>query len=138
MYATSSSPSPKNNASSSAGCICGRRMPSRRYMLRGKFGCGSPPRRERRTAAEAAETEGVVLATLTSLAREQQALQQENDPVERFLGLLGGVLGSGRGHIACANHPDRPPSAGDARAFGWRRDHAGTWYAQGPCVGWVG
>jgi hypothetical protein len=88
------------------------------------------------TAAEAAEAEGAVLATLRSLAREQQALQQENDPVERFLELLGGVLGSGRGHVTCASHPDRPPNAGDARAFGWRRDHGGTWHPQGPCVGW--
>jgi Domain of unknown function (DUF927) len=89
------------------------------------------------SSAEADVIAGEVWATVTALGKEQQDLQRADDPVERFYSLLGAVLSSGKGHIASATNLDRgPPNADDAKALGWRRRDDGSWYAQGPCLGW--
>ena len=89
------------------------------------------------TRSEADEIEREVWSTLTALGAEQQALQRDYDPVDRFYSLLGAVLSSGKGHIALASSPDRrPDNADDAKALGWRRHDDGVWHSQGPCIGW--
>lgn len=74
-------------------------------------------------------------------ARRQDLHQRNEDPVIVFLELFGGVLASGRGHLANASGDLEPA---DPQRFGWRLHPYGAgdnathrWQARGDCVGWV-
>jgi hypothetical protein len=90
------------------------------------------------TAEEAKQVEATVWQTLIEVAAEQVAAQRAYDPVDRFFALLGSVLSAGKGHVASAVDPDRPPpdSLETAKALGWRRLDNQVWQAQGACIGW--
>src|SRR5262249_26949566 len=87
-----------------------------------------------------------VRTTLRALATEQSEHQQAYDAVNRFFQLLNSVLSSGQGHIANAEHVDKPPpgNAEVALSMGWKRIevNAGNgmtesrWVSQGRCIGW--
>jgi hypothetical protein len=90
------------------------------------------------STTEAAVLESEMWASLAALAGEQQTLQADSDPVDRFTSLLSSALSSGRAHIASAANPDRRPENHIvAKALGWRtHGDAAVWVAQGSCVGW--
>jgi hypothetical protein len=93
-------------------------------------------------AVEPKEAEAIkdeVWATLKELAAEQQALQREHDPIDRFYALLGSVVSSGKGHLASAVSLDHRLPGADAKvanAMGWRRYTDDTWHPLGPRIGW--
>ena len=78
------------------------------------------------------------LKALQTLAREQVAEQQANDPVERYLAYLRSALSSGDAHVATGDGTGFPPDSATQRALGWSTDtHDGTPMPKGTCIGWL-
>ncbi|MCZ6859211.1 MAG: toprim domain-containing protein [Alphaproteobacteria bacterium] len=78
---------------------------------------------------------------LLEAAEAQAGYQADEEPVSRFLALLGSAIASGQAHVAAAETNDAPQ---DADIWGWRKRTymAGQleqvdWVAQGPLVGWL-
>ena len=70
---------------------------------------------------------------LTNLAATQANKQASNDPVARYLELLGAALSSGAAHLLATN--GQPPT--DAEAWGWRPVAEGRFEARGQQIGYV-
>jgi hypothetical protein len=78
-------------------------------------------------------------AALGEAAAAQAEHVQAAEPSGRFLGLLAGVIASGRGHVAGPDGgaPDKP------ERWGWRlvpavgENRRDEWRPQGHCIGWV-
>jgi hypothetical protein len=96
------------------------------------------------TPEESTKIQAEVWQTLVELSRQQEGMQRDSDPVDRFFALLNALLSSGKAHVASVDKPDRPPPRMEvALAMGWRRVEVvrseGTemvWREQGPCIGW--
>src|SRR5690606_24451956 len=80
-------------------------------------------------------------AALNEAAREQAGHQASEDPVTRFLELLGAAITSGRAHIADTTDGTAPANP---TAWGWRLHTIGAgdterqeWRAQGERIGWL-
>jgi hypothetical protein len=79
-------------------------------------------------------------AGIVAAARSHAKHSQDAEPAQHFGRLLGGVIASGRGHVAnVSGGPPRNPGA-----WGWRETTVGTgqherieWQAQGNRIGWL-
>ena len=75
---------------------------------------------------------------LGKAAAVQGRLQQHEDPVDRFLALLGAALSSGRAHVVDSEEGGKPEQA---ELWGWREevlpDDGGRWREQGAQIGWL-
>jgi hypothetical protein len=88
-----------------------------------------------------AEPEAIALydslwKVLLDVAAAQAEQQRAEDPVERFLALLNGALGSGTVHLRSFTYPDRAPD--NPGTYGWRLGRDGfTFEPHGKHIGWV-
>lgn len=81
------------------------------------------------TEEERAATWRRVWAGLSDMAAAQAEYQVAEDPVARFLALLGAAIASGRAHVADAEDGAEPV---DGQRWGWRENKP-----QGELVGWL-
>jgi hypothetical protein len=90
-------------------------------------------------ALAAASTLDHVRAALTHSAEAQRAHHASEEPVARFLALLGAAISSGRAHLADADSGTHPT---DAASWGWQVgtfDEHGreAWRPHGERIGWI-
>ena len=72
------------------------------------------------TAEEAGAKEKACAEALLRVAARQAAHQSVEDPVRRFVELIGGLLASKRAHLARAGAPEREPPEELADSWGWQ------------------
>jgi hypothetical protein len=94
------------------------------------------------TEAERQELFKECWEALRQASLAQETHQRSEDPVGRFLALLGAAIASGKAHVADAKTLERPKS--HAELWGWREKTVGTgnharneWQPQGDCLGWL-
>jgi len=92
------------------------------------------------------ENEGSMLVQkarvfLSRVGTAQSRLLGNEDPVERFLGLLRAALASGKAHIACAKTGDAPVEPNNPGHFGWSnrvgKHNEAESLPHGNLIGWI-
>src|SRR5262249_53104986 len=86
------------------------------------------------TARERRDLETAGWQALALAAGEQAGFQLTSEPTGHFLRLFAACLASGRAHLAS---PDGSLPADKPERWGWQRNSAGYWEANGKRIGWV-